>query len=331
MPEIIDDHGVRSAAVLVNGAGGAELEVIRDTLRHSLRTPVVLIGPADLRTVALSLDPATGVVEVDGQRIRPAALWIRHSSAVAIAAQAAPAGSVATPSAVAWSGLLHQLTASASNALPGTAPIATAQLTQAARLGVRTPRTVLTTDVAAALRQMRTPRVIVKTPDFRLAEPDPRAWAPYLPVVLDRAAGVGGHPAAGRPVVVQEYVAHERELRVYYLDGGICAFEVGKSEPAVMWTDPAGVTVTRVDCPPLAAAAVRTLCTAWSLRYGAIDLLVTHTGEVVFLEANPDGDWLWYERRARWHGVSFMAAVMVRQLYVRGTAKGALMDTSDVG
>jgi hypothetical protein len=326
-------HAVRtpSAVVLVNCAGGAELEVVRDALHHSWRTPVVLIGKADLGTVALSLDADTGVVEVDGRRIRPAALWIRHGSAGAIAARAEPAGSVAAPAAEAWSGLLHHLAATVGTALPGPAPIATTQLTQAASLGVRTPRTVLTTDVAAALRQMRTPRVIVKTPDFRLAEPDPRAWAGYLPVVLDRAQGAPPRPAPSRPVVVQEYVAHARELRVYYLDGGICAFEVGKAEPAVMWTDPARVTVTRVDCPPVAAAAVRTLCTAWSLRYGAIDLLVTHTGEVVFLEANPDGDWLWYERKAGWHGVSFMAAVMVRELYVRGTAKGARMDISDAG
>jgi hypothetical protein len=150
-------------------------------------------------------------------------------------------------------------------------------------------------------------------------------------VIIDRTAVPGDRGTADHPVVVQEYVAHARELRIYYLDGGICAFAVVKSEPAVMWTDPASVTVTRVDCPPVAAAAVRTLCTAWGLRYGAIDLLVTHTGEVVFLEANPDGDWLWYERKARWHGVSFMAAVMVRELFVRSTSKGASMDESDAG
>jgi hypothetical protein len=63
---------------------------------------------------------------------------------------------------------------------------------------------------------------------------------------------------------------------------------------------------------------VRTLCAAWGLRYGAFDLLVTSTGEIVFLEANPDGDWLWFEHKAGWHGVSFLAAVMVRELFLRG-------------
>jgi hypothetical protein len=331
MPELSNSHGARSTVLLVNCAGGREMAVVRDTLTHCWDTPVVLIAGTDLAAVALSLELDTGVVEIDGRRIRPAALWIRHSSAGAITAQARPAGSIGALTATAWSGLLQHLAASVGTALPGRAPVATTQLTQAASLGVRTPRTVLTTDVAAGLRQMRTPRVIVKTPDFRLVEPDPRAWGPCLPMIIDRTAAPGDHGTADHPVVVQEYVAHAEELRIYYLDGGICAFAVVKSEPAVMWTDPASVTVTRVDCPPAAAAAVRTLCTAWGLRYGAIDLLVTHTGEVVFLEANPDGDWLWYERKARWHGVSFMAAVMVRELFVRSTSKGASMDESDAG
>ena len=119
---------------------------------------------------------------------------------------------------------------------------------------------------------------------------------------------------------MQEYVVHARELRVYYLDGGVCAFDVRKRDPASFWTDPASVTVTRVDCPEDAASAVRALCAAWNLVYGAFDLLVTPTGELVFLEANPDGGWLWFESRARWHGVSFMAAVMLRELFVRGTS-----------
>jgi hypothetical protein len=62
------------------------------------------------------------------------------------------------------------------------------------------------------------------------------------------------------------------------------------------------------------------LCAAWQLSYAAFDLLVTAAGQIVFLEANCDGDWLFYERKARWHGVSFMAAVMVRDLFAHVAA-----------
>lgn len=34
------------------------------------------------------------------------------------------------------------------------------------------------------------------------------------------------------------------------------------------------------------------------LRFGAFDFIVTPAGEVVFLEVNPSGQWLWLDRVA---------------------------------
>ena len=66
-------------------------------------------------------------------------------------------------------------------------------------------------------------------------------WAGCLPQLVDEATAPAG-PAvrtdrggAPRPVVVQEYVAHDRELRVYYLNGGICAFQVTTPDPSAFW------------------------------------------------------------------------------------------------
>ncbi|MFI5760930.1 MULTISPECIES: hypothetical protein [unclassified Streptomyces] len=276
-------------------------------------------------STSLALDVDTGLLDVSGRRVRPAVVWVRHGSACALMAQARPAGSVNPLRAESWSGFLRQVAATADAALPGGTLVGPGQLVEARRLGVRTPRTVVTNDVPAGAREVGAPVLVVKTPDFRLFEPDRHTWKDCLPSVVgpeaaERDPGPAPGVAGERPVVVQEYVAHVRELRVYHLDGGICAFEVGKPGPSSPMTDPDSVTVTRVDCPRPAAEAVRTLCTAWNLRYGAFDLLVSDTGEAVFLEANPDGDWLWFERKARWHGVSFMAAVMVRELFVRSTS-----------
>ncbi|MBT2478887.1 hypothetical protein J7E94_11655 [Streptomyces sp. ISL-94] len=312
--------------VLVNCAGGRELEVVRDALTGPLETPTLLIRQDEIPSTPMALDVDTGLLDVAGQRVRPAVVWVRHGSACALLAQARPAGSVTPLQAESWSGFLRQVAAAAAAALPGGTVVGPGQLVDARRLGVRTPRTVVTNDVPAGAREVGAPVLVVKTPDFRLFEPQPLNWPACLPAVVGReevaqsAAGAGGGPAGGRPVVVQEYVAHSRELRVYHLDGGICAFEVRKPDPSSPLTDPDSVTVTRVDCPGPAAEAVRTLCAAWDLRYGAFDLLVSDTGEPVFLEANPDGDWLWFERKAGWHGVSFMAAVMVRELFVRSTS-----------
>jgi hypothetical protein len=321
-------HDIEDAVVLVNCAGGNELVGVHDALIHAFGTPSILISREDLTTLPISLDLSTGVLDVDGRRVRPAVVWIRHSSTGAMAAQARPGG-MRPLDAAAWSGLLEHLAASASAALPGRSPAGPGQLVDAARLGVTIPRTVVTTDIRASARRLATDLVMVKTPDFRIFEPDRSAWSGFLPRIVDPRTGLEARPAEGRPVVVQEYVTHDRELRVYYLDGGICAFEIGKSTPSSLWTDPDRVTVARIDCPPPVAATVRTLCLAWRLRYGAFDLLVSPTGELVFLEANPDGDWLWFERKARWYGVSFMAAVMVRELFVRSTSLGVRADDCD--
>ncbi|WP_405486850.1 hypothetical protein [Streptomyces sp. NBC_00096] len=320
-----EDRDGKSVVVLVNCAGGRELEIVRDALTGPLETPTVLIRQDELLSTPMALDVDTGLLDIAGRRVRPAVVWVRHSSACALVAQARPPGSMTPLRAESWSGFLRQVASAATVALPGGTVAGPDQLALARGLGVRTPRTVVTNDVPAGAREVGAPTLVVKTPDFRLFEADRRNWKAYLPSVVGREAAAGGPTGAAaaagdRPVVVQEYVAHARELRVYQLDGGICAFEVRKPDPSSLMTDPDSVTVTRVDCPRPVAEAVRTLCAAWDLRYGAFDLLVSDTGEPVFLEANPDGDWLWFERKARWHGVSFMAAVMVRELFVRNAS-----------
>jgi hypothetical protein len=307
----------RPAAVLADRPGGGELAAVYEVLTQALDTPAVLLrhpaGPS-ARLPGCSFAVDEGVLDVDGCRVRPAVVWSRHAALV-------PAdGRDTLLRAACWSRFLDQLAICAHAALPGTAPLGSAQLADAARLGVRTPRTIVTTRPRAAARLLGARRIVVKTPDFRLFEPDQTRWPAHLPRVLDAADVPADPPGGTHPLVVQEYVAHVRELRVYYVNGGLCAFEVRKPDPASQWSDPARVAVSRTPCPPAAAEAVRTLCAAWSLRYGAFDLLVPAAGPPVFLEANPDGDWRWYERRARWPGVSVAAAAMVRALYAEAAS-----------
>lgn len=309
----------QDAVVLVDYVGGRELQSVQKTLSGPLKLPTVLLQGSDLASISLSLDLRTGLLDLNGRVLRPAVVWVRHASTGAIVAQARPAGSVTPLAATCWSILLQQLAGTDTLALPGAAPTGPGQLLDAERLGINTPRTAVTTDLVAGARQLRTPRIIVKIPDFRLFEPNRDNWAACLPTIVDRDSLPDKSAADVGPVMVQEYCSHAQELRVFFVDGGICAFEVQKPEPASTWTDPDSVVVTKVACPQAVAEAVRTLATAWRLRFGAFDLLISEDGQPVFLEVNPDGDWLWYERKARWHGVSFMAAVMVHELFLRRT------------
>ena len=51
----------------------------------------------------------------------------------------------------------------------------------------------------------------------------------------------------------------------------------------------------RVQMPEL-EAVLKQLVGRLGLNFGAVDLIETPDGELVFLEVNPNGQWLWIER-----------------------------------
>lgn len=310
------------AVVLADGAGRGEFEVLHRLLGQALGCRVLRLHGPDLPAPGATLDCADGVLEVAGLRVRPVVAWVRHAAAVTIYSQRAGSGAPAgfgLRGAESWSGLLDFVTAAAAVAVPGGRPGLARQLVDAAGHGLRVPRTVVTTDVEAAMGLLAVSRVVVKVPDARLVARAPGGRPVPVPQVVDRGGAVGWMDGS-YPAVVQEYVEHVRELRVYFADGGVCAFEVRKPAPGSIWTEPERVTVHRVPCPQPLVEATRALARAWRMTYGAFDILLPRRGSPVFLEANADGDWLWYERKAGWYGVSFMVAAMVKQLLVRTLA-----------
>lgn len=323
--------GLRSqgepAVILVDGTDCRELDAVRTLLVDGFGVPVVRVDQRDLGGAPISLEQDPAIFVMRGGRVRPTVVWLRHASPEAISATVAGAvpdqtgpGGTSTPPAprtATLSRLLAQLAAVAATTVPGTEPTPARQLSDAARLGVRVPRTIFTTDVEAAAARLRSPRVVVKAPGPRWAEPGPGTGVPGPPQIVTRGDAWPAWAGDGAQVAVQEYVDHVRELRVYYLHGGICAFQVDKPSPASLWTDPGRVTVTPVECPPGLSKIVQLLSAEWGLRYGAFDLLLTPAGDPVFLEVNVDGDWLYFEKRAGWNGVTLMAAAMVYEQHVR--------------
>lgn len=321
------------AVVLADGAGRAEFDALHRVLGQAMGCPVVRFNGADPPASGATMNLVDGALEMAGMRVRPVVAWVRHAAAVTIYSRRArgygvagwgPREAQSLREAESWSGLLDLVATTASVAVPGGRPGLARQLADAGRHGLRVPRTVVTTDVDGAMGILRVSRVVVKVPDARLVAPAPRGRPVPVPQVLERGGAVEWMDGA-YPAVVQEYVEHARELRVYVADGGVCAFEVTKPAPGSIWTEPELVTVRRVACPDPLVAATRALARAWRMCYGAFDILLTRSGSPVFLEANADGDWLWYERKAGWHGVSFMVATMLKEMLVRtlATDRGA--------
>lgn len=102
------------------------------------------------------------------------------------------------------------------------------------------------------------------------------------------------------PVIIQPYVEKRLELRVTVVGGDVfaCAIHSQLSERTrTDWRryDLANTPHERCDLPPEIAQRCVRLVRSAGLAFGCIDLILTPDGRYVFLEVNPNGQWLWIE------------------------------------
>ena len=176
------------------------------------------------------------------------------------------------------------------------------QLRLAARAGLRVPRTLVTNDPAAA-RQF-------------FAETEGQTVAKLLRPVAVSMDAVESFVYTNRvreedladaeglrhsPMVFQELIPKACELRVAWVAGQAFAGALDASGTSRGQTD--WRRVTPEDCrwqkaqlPGEVASSLQTLMLELGLVFGAVDLIVSPSGEHVFLEVNPGGEWGMLER-----------------------------------
>ncbi|HEY4453192.1 MAG TPA: hypothetical protein VGN81_02680, partial [Pseudonocardiaceae bacterium] len=180
------------------------------------------------------------------------------------------------------------------------------QLTDAASFGLTTPRTVVTTQPGR--HRPGGGRCIVKTAGRHLVEPTSGVQHGLFPRPLDtHRAGFAPEPA---PVIVQQYLDADYELRVFVVADEVITYRVDKLDPAQLWVDPDAVEVRRTELPNALRETLVALTRYWRLDVVAFDLLV-RGDDTVFLEANVNCDWQWFERRSGEPAVSAAVAAWV--------------------
>jgi hypothetical protein len=296
--------------VLLSRACDAELDAVEGLLRRAgvryARLDADLLDAADLLA-----DPLGRAVRLNGCWLAPTVTWTRHFTARAIAGPPGPAGQAFVRDS--WRALADQLELTSATAVrPGPAPGRLAQLQLASSLGIAVPRTIVSTDPGRDAAALPGLRVVVKALDEHFVEAEPGQLTGVFPVVTSRRELAGTRP--GPPVIVQEYLEHDRELRVYYVAGTLHGFEISKDGPAGPWLAPGRVRARSVAVPPAAADAARRFAAALPLRFGAFDFLV-RDGTPVFLEVNVTGDWRWAEALAGAEPVTLAAARMLCDLH----------------
>lgn len=102
------------------------------------------------------------------------------------------------------------------------------------------------------------------------------------------------------PVIFQEYVPADVDLRITVMDGEVFPAEIHSQATDYKVDYRMNIDSARVEPATLPDDLTERLCEyveRLGLVYGAIDMRRTPDGEYVFLEINPSGQWLFIERR----------------------------------
>ena len=176
------------------------------------------------------------------------------------------------------------------------------QLRLAARAGLRVPRTLVTNDPAAARQFFAETEGQTVAKLLRPLAVSMEAGNPFVYTNRVREEDLAGAETLRHcPMVFQELIPKACELRVAYVAGEVFAGALDASGTSRGHTDwrraaPEECRWQKAQLPTEVASGLRVLMSELGLVFGAVDLICTPSGEHVFLEVNPGGEWGMLER-----------------------------------
>src|SRR5215212_3318980 len=176
------------------------------------------------------------------------------------------------------------------------------QLRLAARAGLRVPRTLVTNDAAAARQFFAETEGQTVAKLLRPIAVSMDAVKPF--VYTNRVSEedlAGAEALRHSPMVFQELIPKACELRVAFVAGETFAGALDASGTSRGHTDwrrvaPDECRWQKVQLPTEVASGLQSLMSELGLVFGAVDFICTPSGEYVFLEVNPGGEWGMLER-----------------------------------
>lgn len=181
------------------------------------------------------------------------------------------------------------------------------QLRVATEVGFRTPRTLITNNLEAALsfaRSLPGDLAIKSLGAITVTQQSGdeaiqyglftrRVSLPELETVLDKVAY--------QPTAFQEFIEKRYELRITCVGDRCfpCRIEArtGDLTAEDYRFDTKGLNHVACECPEL-EGRLRAYMKFFGLNFGCFDIAITRDGEPVFFECNPNGQWLWVENMA---------------------------------
>ncbi len=202
------------------------------------------------------------------------------------------------------------------------------QLALASRAGLKIPQTLISNDPARAasfVGALGDTACAIK-PLMAIGVTDQHGYR--LPLTTTLPQGHSLDSLALAPTMLQPYVDKAFELRCVVIgERTFCAKLDSQADEKsrIDWRggDPAHEVFT---LPAHVEASIHRLMDAFELNFASLDMIVTPEDEYVFLELNPNGQWLWLEYELGLPLVSCMADLLTSRHTGRPTedAQGAL-------
>src|SRR5688500_9883381 len=176
------------------------------------------------------------------------------------------------------------------------------QLRLAARAGLRVPRTLVTNDPAAAREFFAETEGQTVAKLLRPLAVTMDAVQPFVYTNRVREEDLAGAETLRHsPMVFQELIPKACELRIAWVAGKVFAGALDASGTSRGHTDwrraaPEECRWQKAQLPGEVASSLQVLMSDLGLVFGAVDLICTPSGEHVFLEVNPGGEWGMLER-----------------------------------
>ena len=176
------------------------------------------------------------------------------------------------------------------------------QLRLAARAGLRVPRTLVTNDPAAARQFFAETEGQTVAKLLRPIAVSMDADEPFVYTSRVREEDLNGAESLRHsPMVFQELIPKACELRVAFVAGETFTGALDASGTSRGHTDwrrvaPEECRWQKAELPTEVVSGLQALMSELGLVFGAVDLICTPSGEYVFLEVNPGGEWGMLER-----------------------------------
>lgn len=203
------------------------------------------------------------------------------------------------------------------------------QLSEAYKAGLKIPHTLISNDPAraSAFVELLGEKECAIKPLLALGVSDEQGYR--LPLTRTLPKGYALDSVTQAPTIFQPYIDKLTELRCVVIGDKIFSAKINSQDSEVTRLDWRGGDCQHetFELPKQVKMSIQRMMGSFGINFASLDMILTPEGEFVFLELNPNGQWLWLEEELGLPLVSSMADLLLsnsngeasRDKYERGS------------